>query len=259
MAHIRPQATVDAALLLSDMGISDSEIADTCGVSVKTVRRWRRLYQRRGLPRGGTNRSGMCPRCDRRPLDEVAYAKLLGWYLGDGHIVAYKRGLYLLTLFNDARYTQLNHEILSTIRLVKPNGHPFSRQREGLVTTGCYWKHWLCLFPQHGTGKKHARPIILQDWQTVIVKSHPGDLVRGLFHSDGCRIDNWTEKFVAGQRRRYTYPRYLFKNESSDIMGLCQWALLLLGVHWTMPNYNTLSVARKADVAVLDLHIGPKR
>ena len=57
---------------------------------------------------------------------------------------------------------------------------------------------------------------------------------------------------------RYEYPRYFFTNTSTDIMGLCQWALGLLDLHWTMTGSKNLSVARMADVAVLDVHVGPK-
>jgi hypothetical protein len=28
-----------------------------------------------------------------------------------------------------------------------------------------YWKHWPCLFPQHGPGRKHERRIALVPWQ----------------------------------------------------------------------------------------------
>lgn len=258
MVHIRPQDTVDKALRMSDEGAPDREIAAACGVAVKTVRRWRRLYQRQGRQRGQSHTSAPCPRCDDAELDRRAYAQLLGWYLGDGHIVAYKRGVYLLAIFNDARYENLNSEIRSLLQALKPGGKPFTRTLPGALSTGCYWKHWPCLFPQHGPGRKHNRLIELEPWQQAIVEKHPGQFLRGLFHSDGCRIENWTAKVVAGQRKRYTYPRYLFDNQSTDIMGLCQWALDLLGIHWTMPRRDMLSVARKADVAVLDRHVGPK-
>jgi hypothetical protein len=41
-------------------------------------------------------------------------------------------------------------------------------------------------------------------------------------------------------------------------MRWCQEALDSIGVHWTMPRWNNLSVARRADVALLDELIGPK-
>lgn len=63
---------------------------------------------------------------------------------------------------------------------------------------------------------------------------------------------------MAGEVKRYTYPRYFFSNESADIMGLCQSGLDRLGVAWRMPRPNMLSVARREAVAALDVHVGPK-
>jgi hypothetical protein len=50
-----------------------------------------------------------------------------------------------------------------------------------------YSKHWACLFPQHGPGRKHQRKIELAQWQEVIVRKYPGEFAKGLFHSDGWR------------------------------------------------------------------------
>ncbi|MET8781075.1 hypothetical protein [Streptomyces sp. NPDC004589] len=87
-------------------------------------------------------------------------------------------------------------------------------------------------------------------------------LVRGLIHSDGCRITNWTTRLVGGQRKRYEYPRHLFTNVSDDIRRLYTDTLDKLGIAWTHCTrhgdpYN-ISVARKASVALLDVHVGPK-
>ena len=41
------------------------------------------------------------------------------------------------------------------------------------------------LFPQHGPGRKHERPIVLAAWQDEVVRAHPGHFLRGLLHSDG--------------------------------------------------------------------------
>ncbi len=49
-----------------------------------------------------------------------------------------------------------------------------------------YATHWPCLLPQAGPGRKHERRIALDPWQDQVVRAHPGDFVRGLFHSDGC-------------------------------------------------------------------------
>lgn len=85
-----------------------------------------------------------------------------------------------------------------------------------------------------------------------------GAFLRGLFHADGCRIVNWTRQMVAGEMKRYEYPRYMFSNESTDILGLCTAALDRLGIANTRPRHNMISVARRAAVAALDEHVGPK-
>ncbi|HSV37444.1 MAG TPA: hypothetical protein VLI04_01675 [Nocardioidaceae bacterium] len=120
------------------------------------------------------------------------------------------------------------------------------------------WKHWPCLFPQHGPGRKHERSLELTEWQRQIIQEHPAAFLRGLFHSDGCRITNWTTRVVDGETRRYEYGRWMFTNHSTDIMAWCQEALDLVGVRWTMPRWNCLSVATRVGVAYLDEVVGPK-
>ncbi|WP_246486251.1 helix-turn-helix domain-containing protein [Kribbella qitaiheensis] len=110
MPHFRSQELVDSALRMSDDGVSDRANAEVHGVAIKTIRRWRRQYQELGLPRGQGFRPTPCPRCDGADLDEAAYALLLGWYLGDGHIVAAKRGVYTLQVANDEKYPELSQE-----------------------------------------------------------------------------------------------------------------------------------------------------
>ncbi|WP_433343415.1 transcriptional regulator [Micromonospora sp. CA-111912] len=106
----------------------------------------------------------------------------------------------------------------------------------------------------HPVPKKHERAIVLAGWQREIVAAHPDDFLRGLFHSDGRRATNR----VTVRGKEYVYPRYTFGNESADVMGLCQWALDLLGVAWRMCRPDLLSVARREAVAALDRHVGPK-
>ncbi len=125
-----------------------------------------------------------------------------------------------------------------------------------------YDRHWPRLFPQHGPGKKHERPIALVPWQRAVVDAHPWELVRGLIHSDGCRVTNWTEKTIGGRRKRYEYPRYFFSNASGDILRLFTDTLDAVGVEWKPANQaravQNISVAKRASVALMDRHIGPK-
>jgi hypothetical protein len=127
-----------------------------------------------------------------------------------------------------------------------------------VVVVQSNWKHWPCLFPQHGPGRKHERPIVLEGWQRDLVEPFPAGFLRGLFHSDGSRVANWATREVAGVLKRYDYPRWQFTNHSSDIRALCCWALDLLDVPWRVSNWKTISVSRRAAVARLDELIGLK-
>ena len=127
-------------------------------------------------------------------------------------------------------------------------------QKQGCVGVQSYSKRWPCLLPQHGPGHKHHRPIYLAAWQQPVIDRHPGQLLRGLFHSDGCRITNRTRR----GDKSYAYPRYNFSNDSRDIMSLCQESLDRLGIAWRMCRPNMLSVARREAVARLDEFVGPK-
>lgn len=236
----------------------DAENAAKHGVAVKTIRRWRRLYQRRGLPRGQAHTSVPCPRCGTGTLDAAAYSELLGWYLGDGHISPGRRGVWNLHVYNDLRYQQDNDHLGDLMRMVKPASRPHTRVVPGCLITTVSWKHWPCLFPQHGPGRKHERPIVLEQWQRRIVEDHPGPFLRGLFHSDGCRTINTTTRLVSGERKTYRYPRWQFCNASADIRDLCCWALDLVDVPWRQSNPRVISVSRRDAVARLDRLIGLK-
>ena len=119
------------------------------------------------------------------------------------------------------------------------------------IEVSSFSKHWPCLFPQHGPGRKHERKIELAPWQQELVDLDPRPLVRGLLHSDGCRVLNW----VNGT----PYPRYHFSNVSADIRGIFGRACDQLGIEWRPNNPCSLSVARRGSVALLDEFVGPKR
>jgi hypothetical protein len=121
-----------------------------------------------------------------------------------------------------------------------------------------YWKHWTCLFPQHGPGRKDQRRLVLDDWQRALVEEHPGDFLLGLFHSDGCRVRNWVRRTVAGQPKRYDYPPWQFVNHSPEIRAWCCEALDRLDVPWRQSSWKTISVSTRAGVATLDAVVGPK-
>lgn len=106
------------------------------------------------------------------------------------------------------------------------------------------------LFPQHGPGKKHLRPIRLEHWQEVLVKQATEEFVRGLIDSDGCR--------VVANDRGVRSVRYHFSNRSDDIRDLFCAALDALDIPRTRPSKYQVAIYRKAATARLDEFVGPK-
>ncbi|WP_320776281.1 helix-turn-helix domain-containing protein [Streptomyces sp. CRN 30] len=247
------------AVSLMRQGVPNRLVAEQFGVPRGTVGWWR-SEDRRAHGETYEQRTD-CPRCTGREFDQVAYAYLLGLYLGDGHITSKPRQHHLSITCN-ATQPGLIGAAEEAMHLVMPRSSVKSRPRTGCVEVKSYTRHWVCMFPQHAPGKKHERHIALEPWQQAIVDAHSWEFVRGLIHSDGCRITNWTTRLVGGVRKRYEYPRYLFTNVSDDIRGLCTGTLDRLGVEWTHctrhGNPYNISVARKASVALMDLRVGPK-
>jgi hypothetical protein len=234
-------------------GATLSAVSRYTGVSRAALRSWR---DGKVAPRGAE-----CPRCRSEPgppEPKAAYAYLLGQYLGDGTISAGPRDVRVLRIACADAWPGVMAECVTMIKALRPNNTVSLLHRQGCTIVTARWKHWTCLFPQHGPGKKHTRPIVLEIWQQEIVDAHTGPFLRGLFHSDGCRITNWTTREVRGERKRYEYPRYFFSNESTDILGLCAAALDRLGVAHRRSRPNTISVARREAVTVLDAVVGPK-
>jgi hypothetical protein len=229
-------------------GASLSDVSRLTGVARSTLREW--ALAPAPAPE--------CARCDgAHPARGAAYSALLGFYLGDGCLSRY-RGSWALRVSCDRTLPGIYLDVTSRIRDVHPTGQVWHVSAPGVVVVQSNWKHWPCLFPQHGPGRKHERPIVLEPWQREIARAFPADLLRGLFHSDGCRVSNWATRVVRGERRRYDYPRWQFVNASEDILGVCTWALDLVDVAWRRSGPRTVSVSRREAVAALDGLIGLK-
>src|SRR2546429_1079057 len=116
----------------------------------------------------------------------AAYSYLLGMYLGDGYISRTPR-TYRLEVSLHKRQGPVIERVASAISALRP-GHPVGfRLRESVTIVNAYWNAWPTLFPQHGAGRKHQRPIVLDSWQRSIVEQNPQEFVRGCIESDGCR------------------------------------------------------------------------
>lgn len=192
----------------------------------------------------------------------LAYIYLLGVYLGDGHISQHPRTTGL-SISLDPRYPEVIGEIVRAIETVAGR-EPSRRDRstrlgEATVVTS-YAPFWPQLFPQHGPGKKHRRPIDLAPWQAAMTKQHPGNLIRGLIHSDGSRcVNRFRTPLPSGRTAAYAYPRYFFTNYSEDIQRIFCEHCALLGIRWTRSSRKNISVANRESVATLDALVGPKR
>jgi hypothetical protein len=240
---VRSAAEYEKVLALIRVGKNDCEIARLTGVPRPTVSGWRRIGRRGAL-------DGGCPVCDNANLEKAQYAYLLGLYLGDGCLSQHPRRVYRLRIGLDARYPKIISACAAAIIVVRGRAPVGRIERTGCVEVNAWWKHWVCLFPQHGLGRKHKRSIELQPWQQRVAAEHPGRLLRGLIHSDGCRVLNR----VNGT----DYVRYLFSNKSDDIRRIFCVACADLGLSWTHPRWDTISIARRRDTALLDEVIGPK-
>jgi Homeodomain-like domain len=243
---------VSQVLELLAQGLNHCEIARRTGIPRATIRDWAAGK----TPQFDRVRDGStvpyCAVCRGHPasLPQAPYTYLLGLYLGDGSIAAHARGVYRLRVFCADAYPDLIRrceEAMAAVLPSKVGRVPY----QGCTEVYAYSKHWPCLFPQHGPGRKHTRRIELAGWQQALVDRDPRPLLAGLLHSDGCRVLNW----VNGT----PYPRYHFANQSPDIRAIFGGACDALGIAWRPHNDHSLSVARRGSVALLDEFVAPKR
>lgn len=250
------------AVALVRSGVSNAEVGRRLGVPPGTIGYWVHLDRARRGERPHRP-PALCYVCGDAGLDLAAYSYLLGLYLGDGHIVQYSgHRVPSLMITCDDGWPGLMDAADDAMRAVFPGNRTCRVRLKGSHNVKVYSKHLWCLFPQHGPGKKHDRRIALEAWQQRIVDAFPWEFVKGLIHSDGCRITNWTEQWRGGELRRYEYPRYFLTNKSEDILTLLSDTLDRVGVAWTITRrggrpYN-ISVARWASVELMDRHVGPK-
>ncbi|PAZ15435.1 hypothetical protein CLM62_13555 [Streptomyces sp. SA15] len=153
-------------------------------------------------------------------------------------------------------------------RMAPPDPGPPADERAYAYLLGLYLGDGCISAHPRGTGYylriacADAWPGLMQQCREAITQVRPGIGVATLQRQGGCRITNWTTRLVGGERKRYEYPRYFFTNTSTDIIRLFTDALDRVGVEWKPLHQSraavTISVARKASVALMDTHVGPK-
>jgi hypothetical protein len=242
---VRSSEEFDAAKRLMASGLNNCAIARQIGVPRTTVRDWRLRPAIRSRDIGAPCRIDH----DFSQLPAAAYCYVLGLYLGDGCISRSGR-VWHFRVTLDRKYPAIIDRCRQAIDLLMPGQRAGLVQRVGCVDVSLFSKHWPCLLPQHGPGKKHTRRIALEPWQQTLVNEATEEFILGLIHSDGCR--------VVANDRGVRSVRYHFSNRSEDILGLFTAALDALGIPWTRSDWHTISVYRKAATAHLDMFVGPK-
>lgn len=141
---------------------------------------------------------------DERGLGRF-YPYLLGLYLGDGMLTLAPRNVWRLRISLDTKYPGIIARARAAIREVGARTAG-ATARPGCVELYSDWKHWRCLFPQHGPGAKHERQIRLEPWQTSLASRYPDEFLAGLIHSDGCRCVNRVKGTSTRAISSRTYP-----------------------------------------------------
>jgi hypothetical protein len=138
-----------------------------------------------------------------RPPYRPAYSYMLGMYLGDGCLTGRERCKQFVVAL-DAAYPEIIDECWVAMALTLPGCRPVKQKMHYecvRVVSGSV--RWPEVFPQHGPGRKHDRPIVLEPWQREIVDAFPREFLRGLIHSDGCRtVNRFKTKLPSGRVAR---------------------------------------------------------
>jgi len=195
------------------------------------------------------------------PPDPATYAYVLGMYLGDGCLGCPERGNPHISITLGSEYPGILAECITALEhLVEGlRVHPWHDPRVARVNVRATYAYWTDVLPQHGPGRKHNRPIVLREWQRILLDKAPEHFLRGLIHSDGCRTTNTFKTKLPSERvATYSYPRYFFSNESADIRAIfCEYCDRL-ELRWTQSNRRNISIAHRDSVARLDEFVGPK-
>lgn len=251
----RPEESFRWVKSLVETGLSDYEIARRTGINRSTVLRWRHRDRPPGLMLGPTAIA------EWAVCDAPAYCYLLGAYLGDGHVSHRPPHTWALRVACDRQYRQIIAEIMLAMEATFPGRRATTFQSSTGACDVVAVIHPAVgkAFPQHGSGRKHLRPIVLTAWQLELTHAHPAALIRGLIHSDGCRVLNrFKTKLPSGRLAEYSYVRYFFSNLSKDIRRTFQDHCELLGIRVTQSNHRNLTVSHRDSVAILEEIVGPK-
>src|SRR2546427_1591504 len=179
------------------------------------------------------------------PPAPISNLRLSAWFISRDGCISRMPRTYVLRIFLNERQPHVIGETARAISQLVPMRRVGLSRIGRCVIVRTYWGGWPSMLPQHGPGRKHLRRIALEPWQEKLVAAFPEQFVRGCIHSDGCRH----RRIVSGKN----YPAYSFSNRSSDILGLFAWTCRLLGIRCSRSSQVEISIARRPDVARLDM------
>lgn len=243
-----------------DSGQSKRSVAVSLGLSYNTVRSWWNKEARVAQSAEAVELKSIQYRFESDRGYQEAYSYLLGIYLGDGYInlVSAQYQVYQLRIEQHSKYVGLVQEHVSALAVLFPTNivTAFPWRNRNSTTISVTSKNIPAMFPQFGPGKKHTRVIQLEGWQHRIVSEHPWQFLRGLYQSDGCRYIH--------RQHGYEYVKYNFTNRSVDIINLFCAICDSVGIQYTIYHRIapidiwTVTIGKRADVALCDQHLGPK-
>jgi hypothetical protein len=127
------------------------------------------------------------------------------------------------------------------------------------VNVSIYSNHLFCVFPQHGSGPKHRRRILLEPWQAAIVDAEPWSFIRACIWTDGCAFINRTD---VHRPQPYEYLSYHFANMSKDIVDLfvdaCDRVEVFTRINVDRRGLWNVRINRRDSVARMVQHAGRK-
>jgi hypothetical protein len=150
--ELRSREDFETVKRLIVAGMNDCAIARQTGIPRCTVRDWRLRPPIRPRPIS-TSVCGVLH--DFAALPAAPYSYLLGMYLGDGCISRHPRAWRLRIVLDD-KYPRIIERCREAIDALMPGQRAATLRRPNNCTeVSLYSKHWPCLLPQHGPGRKH--------------------------------------------------------------------------------------------------------
>lgn len=280
--YAQPDDIVKAIFEQHAAGVSGRQIAHNLNISIDESRKYILLMKEHALKTSDeliafvanftkTKNEALNIKTYSIDEQEEAYAYMLGMYLGDGYIVQMPR-TYALRIACDYKYPKIIEKVTKYMQILFPKNKvnyftSYYNNKPSCTEVKIYNNGIPKKFPQHGIGKKHERPIVLESWQKVIVDKYPKLFLCGLFESDGCRYESKIKR--KNSEQYYTYWNYNFSNVSLNITNLVLDKLKKLNISYRLQHKykNTnencekqyvVTISKKTDVAFMDTFIGPK-